>query len=267
VKGAAIWTLLPGWGEIVEQVQALIDPLIERTLGCYFVVPEKTVDLPVSLENQAALNCPGTATAVPTRTPTPKPTATPRPIATPTIAAITIQAKTDLREFAPRAIWTNGSGGSGLWRSAIPEAGDPLASRGFAAFVPTDRFLETGNLNQDPRTIFTHPEFLPGGEIRGAFRLALPPEGARLFARLAFLDGADKSDGVRVEILWRRAGAADAVQLTEVLVGDNGSETNRDVDMRAYAGEIGDLILVVNARVDSSQDWLTWTALEVEPWR
>lgn len=57
VKGAAIWTLSSGWGDIDNQVQSLVAPLTEFTLGCYFDDPPEVAELPVPLEERLPVNC------------------------------------------------------------------------------------------------------------------------------------------------------------------------------------------------------------------
>jgi hypothetical protein len=47
VKGAAIWYLGSGFGEIANQVQPLIDPLLNYSLGNYFLIPLPPEQAPV----------------------------------------------------------------------------------------------------------------------------------------------------------------------------------------------------------------------------
>lgn len=174
----------------------------------------------------------------------------------------------DLLQHAPTASWTNSSN-SELWLNSYPTEGDDNAFRGFAVYVPKGFTLETGETVQnDNQVVQTHPEFRPNGEIRGSFLITLPPQGAVLSARLAFLAGASqnpKVDGVQVDIYWcdSQHGTASCTLIRQANASDDGKPTTFIDDLTPYAGQTGEIQLVVNARSNSTSDWLTWTALTI----
>jgi uncharacterized protein YkwD len=195
------------------------------------------------------------------------------PVPTPQASSASLTIGNDpvnLLDHAPFATWTNGSGQANLWLDSYPTAKDNVSS-GFAVYVPKGFTLETGDVVQgDRQVVQTHPEFKANGEIRGTFTLELPPQGADLFATLAFLSGASSSqiaDGVSVEVYWCDAqrGTAPCALLDQANASDNGSATNLTADLTKFAGQTGELQLVVNARANSGNDWLTWTALMITP--
>jgi tetratricopeptide (TPR) repeat protein len=199
---------------------------------------------------------------------TPIPTVTPRPATQ--LRPIVVSSPTDLLAVAPRAAWTNGSGQSSLWLDQYPAADSTLAPRGYAAYVPADRTLETGAVVGQRLVLATHPEFKPDGYIQGVFPLTLPTQGATVAATLEFISSArfgSGVDGVQVEMWWfdSAGGSSPGKLLAQVGASDNGSATNLPGDLSLNGGQTGELRIIVRARANSGNDWLTWTQLTVSP--
>lgn len=56
VKGAALWYLGEGWGDIADRAQPLIGPLTEYALGNYFAIPQTAARAPITPNRYAPGN-------------------------------------------------------------------------------------------------------------------------------------------------------------------------------------------------------------------
>jgi hypothetical protein len=105
---------------------------------------------------------------------------------------------------------------------------------------------------------------------RASFHITLPSQGAHVAATLEFISGArfgSGIDGVQVEIWWFDSadGASPGKLLGQVGASDNGNATNLPGDLSLNGGQTGELRIIVRARANSGNDWLTWTQLTVSP--
>jgi hypothetical protein len=92
---------------------------------------------------------------------------------------------------------------------------------------------------------------------------------------MAYLLGAKgdaQFDGVNVKIYWCDAQSVTASctllnqpDSVPYRVIYNGQVKKFTADLTPFAGQTGELQLIVNAQTNSGNDWLTWTQLTVSP--
>jgi len=177
----------------------------------------------------------------------------------------------DLIEKAAEAQWRNSAGqeiGFGLRQETI----------GIAKYEQ-DVILEDGK--QYKRVLLTHPQGRDFGIIMGVFpNISIPGKGGKLIIAGGFIQGAQGSDGVKFVVQFRQAGERveaekririrrrPADEVSPVVSGGvlssfdakyNGKIDRIEYDLSQYAGQTGDLILVVQAGQSSAYDWAVWT--------
>lgn len=179
----------------------------------------------------------------------------------------------NLLDFAPTAIWSNGSEPSGFYLDIYPDANTPHVERGYVAYVPPDRVLAKTGPVGSRQVLATHPPSVSQSQIIGAFRLQLPvitdtfSGGIELYSTVEFLAAASQSDSAHVEIWWLgdARGNTPGKKLREVDINRPDGAANLVADLTNNAGQSGALRIIVNAQNTPSQDWLTWTALVITP--
>lgn len=177
----------------------------------------------------------------------------------------------DLIEKASEAQWRNSAGQEirfGLRQEAV----------GIAKYEQ-DVILEDGKRYE--RVLLTHPQGRDFGIIMGVFpNISIPDKGGKLIAAGGFIQGAQRTDGVKFMIQFRKTGEQEepgkrlriqrkpAGELSPVGSGAllsafdaryNGKVDKIEYDLSQYAGQTGDFILVVQAGQSSAYDWAVWT--------
>jgi WD40 repeat protein len=158
----------------------------------------------------------------------------------------------DLIEKAPQAQWRNSAGQEvrfGLRQETI----------GIAKYEQ-DVILEDGK--QRKRVLLTHPQGKDFGMIMGVFpNISIPEKGGRLIIAGGFIQGAQRSDGVKFVIQFKQEG--EQVTSGDVLSSFdaryNGKIDRIEYDLSQNAGQTGDIILIVQAGQSSAYDWAVWT--------
>jgi WD40 repeat protein len=182
-----------------------------------------------------------------------------------------IAQEIDLIEKASEAQWKNSAGQEvrfGLRQESV----------GIAKYEQ-DVILEDGK--QYKRVLLTHPQGRDFGVIMGVFpNISVPDKGGKLIVAGGFIQGAQRTDGVKFMIQFKRAGeqeeAGRKVRIQRKPAGEispiasgallssfdaryNGKIDRIEYDLSQYAGQTGDIILVVQAGQSSAYDWAVWT--------
>ena len=134
------------------------------------------------------------------------------------------------------------------------------APAGMVAYV-NDR-LEDGRAY--PGALFTHPAWISGGFIHGAFRSVTVPSAERyprLLARFGFREGAVRSDGATFWFSTLSGGAW--VLLGRANKGYDGTIGEMSIDLSAFAGQTMDVFMNVDAGPSPDWDWATWTEARI----
>ena len=159
----------------------------------------------------------------------------------------------DFMTGAPDAYWRTGWG-------EIAFGGLLTDSRGFATYR-NNITLEDSVMR--PRVLETHPEWVNGGHISGAFpnlsdRIYIP-EGARFKAEVGFLDGLTATDGayfrIRIydDLSWYYFPSYSGIHCA-----NDGALNTLDIDLSSVAGKRVRVYLQVEAGATSTQDWAVW---------
>lgn len=158
----------------------------------------------------------------------------------------------DLLANAPSANWYNTTGGTDLWNVGL---GDP---RGFACYR-TNIKLEDNNTYS--KVLETHPEWINYGFIGGEYPDIIKiPEGARFTARVGFIKDAIGTDGAGFVVVFRDTSYV--VHFITSVSGYhatyNGTLDSLNLNLSSFAGQSGQIFLVVRAGASSGQDWAVW---------
>lgn len=138
------------------------------------------------------------------------------------------------------AIWTNGAG--------EPLTPDAFAGpRGHVMLVGRSRPIEAGQ--RYDKVLSLHPNWVPNGEVRGRYQVAVPSSGARLYVTCALSEAALGSDGVICTILVQGG-----VALTQSLTLERNIRT-LVVDLAAHRGQTIELGITINAGQNATRDW------------
>jgi WD40 repeat protein len=187
------------------------------------------------------------------------------------LSMLGIAQEIDLIERAPQAQWKNSAGQEvrfGMRQETV----------GIAKYEQ-DVFLEDGK--QYKRVLLTHPQGKDFGVIMGVFsNISIPEKGGKLIIAGGFIQGAQRSDGVKFVVQFRQAGERaeaerkvrirrrPADEVSPVVSGGilssfdaryNGKIERIEHDLSQYAGQAGDIILAVQAGQSSAYDWAVWT--------
>ena len=177
----------------------------------------------------------------------------------------------DLIEKAAEAQWRNSAGQEvrfGLRQESL----------GIAKYEQ-DVVLEDGK--QYKRVLLTHPQGKDFGMIMGVFpSLSIPEGGGKLIGAGGFIQGAQRTDGVKFLIQFKRTGEKEeadrkvriqrkpAAEMSPIDSGTilsafdaryDGKIDRIEYDLSQQAGQTGDLILIVQAGPSSAYDWAVWT--------
>jgi len=158
----------------------------------------------------------------------------------------------DLIAQARQAKWFNDKG------NALHFPGNPNDPKGFAR-VLTVR-LEDGNQYSD--VLETHPRWEANGWIEARYSMSIP-RNSFFESQVGFIEGASNSDGVIFEILWTEANQQILLQRLEKRYSLQLESLK--IDLGAYAGHSGNLVLRVKAGLSSSQDWAVWRNPRIAP--
>jgi hypothetical protein len=154
----------------------------------------------------------------------------------------------DFIDEAPNADWQTN-------RGYIDFGGELNDDRGFATYR-YDITLEDGLTYS--KVLETHPAWIDDGSIMGWFLgVSIPAEGARFTAKVGFIDGLTRTDGVRVGI-WFYEEGGDSWNVFGHRYYNDGVLDIINIDLDPYAGKTGIMQLYVDAEGTSTQDWFVW---------
>jgi len=164
----------------------------------------------------------------------------------------------DLISHAPDASWSSGAG-------VLPFPGNPADNRGFALFVD-NAFLEDGSTWQ--RVLETHPQWVGGGWIMGAYPQQTVQSNVQLIVRIEFLSGATGTDGARFDVYFDEYRGLNVAPLRHTILSQVATLDDRldlvTKDLDYLAGKKGNFIIYVNAGQTSGRDWAVWAEARVE---
>jgi hypothetical protein len=163
----------------------------------------------------------------------------------------------DLVASANKAYWESGAGG-------LPWPGSEVDDRGFA--INRDGFrMEDGLIHG--LTLETHPQWVPGGFIDGAFTDIYSSgytvaSNDTFVAVVGFLENANAGE-VTFKVMIRAQGSENQWigQVTDTY--DSQLKEMR-IPLAPWAGRRADFILWVDAGASSGQDWATWVIARIE---
>jgi hypothetical protein len=155
----------------------------------------------------------------------------------------------DLYALAPQASWSSTAG-------SLPFNGSDSDNRGFARALGSV-VLSDGQTHD--KVLQAHPSWKNYGSITGSFTLTIPATATQFAASVAFLPGADRSDGVLAKVTMQSAGDLVAVASRRVLPSEGLVELAGAVPAQ-MRGKPVTLALIAEAGASSSQDWFVWVA-------
>ena len=162
----------------------------------------------------------------------------------------------DFVEKASAARWMRLPGTA----EALPFNGGPSDKRGFVLYL-TNAVLEDGITYAN--VLETHPEWKDGGRIYGDFTDVKIPAGAKLTAKVGFMKGATKSDGVEFQAFMIDPTTNMGTKLLIHEAGYDGKLDDISVDLSAYAGKTQTIRLAVYAKSSAQQDWAAWAEVKM----
>jgi WD40 repeat protein len=187
------------------------------------------------------------------------------------LSMIGLAQEIDLIEKAPEAQWRNSAGQEIIF-------GQRQEAVGIAKYEQ-DVILEDGK--QYKRVLLTHPQGKDFGTIMGVFpSISIPEKGGKLIIAGGFIQGAQRSDGVKFVVQFRQAGKQEeaerrvrirrepAAGISPTASGEflssfdarhNGTIDRVEFDLSPYRGQTGNFILIVQAGQSSAYDWAVWT--------
>lgn len=168
----------------------------------------------------------------------------------------------DLIAVASKARWINSDG------VPIPFGTD--GQRNGSVKYISDARMEDGQIYQ--QVLFTHPQWKAQGTLAGFFEnISIPQQGGKLIIAGGLLEGNSRSDGVLFSADFRPSRQRGAVIGRRVVGNESGgrlgSFTARydqkidrlELDLAAYAGQTGTIMLTINAGRNSDYDSAAWT--------
>lgn len=182
----------------------------------------------------------------------------------------TYSQEIDLLEKAPEAKWAN-------TENQALRFGADQGESGMVKYE-YDYVLEDGTTYK--RVLFTHPQWKRYGTVYGTFEnITIPENDPKLIIAGGFGQGAAGTDGVKFYVSV--AGMGEETTQTRVRVRrtdrptttiktlcsfdaryDNKIDT-LECDLKEYAGQTGNIILVVEAGNTSEKDWAVWTEAKI----
>jgi hypothetical protein len=162
----------------------------------------------------------------------------------------------DFIQKASKARWSRNDAASGK----LPFGGQNTDARGFVRSV-TNAVLEDGKTYA--RVLETHPEWRDRGIILGVYENIAIPADAKFFARVGFLQGADRSDGVTFSVIVLPVSGARARIIARKKIFYEGHLDDLSTDLSAYAGESVAIRLQVDAGSTSTEDRAVWVSATV----
>lgn len=163
------------------------------------------------------------------------------------------------------AEWSSSAPGQSV--TVLPCPGNESDSRGFVRMVSEELRLENNEFAE--HTFQTHPKWLVDGWITGIFSMSRSgvvfENGDRLIGHVGFLQGA-VAGRVQFKILYDQnpIEPGGEVTLFDEEKTYNGELLEIDIDLNPYVGQSGDIILNVNAKGGSDQDWAIWKELRIQ---
>ncbi len=142
----------------------------------------------------------------------------------------------------------------------LPFPGLPSDKRGFVLFL-SNAVLEDGKTYA--KVLQTHPEWKDGGRIYGDFAGVAIPANAKLTAKVGFLKGATKSDGVEFQVFMIDPKTNRGTKLIIHGATYDGKLDDIAVDLSSYAGMTQTIRLAVYAKNSSTQDWAVWADAKI----
>ncbi|MFC2156360.1 hypothetical protein ACFLT9_00855 [Acidobacteriota bacterium] len=162
----------------------------------------------------------------------------------------------DLIAYAANARWSNSE-------SANIRFGLEGKNQGTVKFV-TGAHLEDNQYYD--RVLFTHPQWGKQGTMRGEIQnITLPKTNIKLVIAGGFLNGANRSDGVRfaVQFIPTRTSQSNARALRDSACSFSARYDGRidrmECDFSQFAGMTGTIVLIVAAGNTADFDWAVWT--------
>ncbi len=162
----------------------------------------------------------------------------------------------DFIQKAPTATW----GRFTVAGEKLPFPGLSSDKRGFALFL-SNAVLEDGKTYA--KILQTHPEWKNGGRIYADFTGITIPAKAKLTAKVGFLKGATKSDGVEFQAFMIDPKTNRGTKLIIHGATYDGKLDDISVDLSSYAGMTQTIRLAVFAKNSSTQDWAVWADAKV----
>jgi len=176
----------------------------------------------------------------------------------------------DLLEKADKARWTNIDGQTLIFGRDLREQGTVKFEQGMQ--------LEDGK--SYPKVLFIHPPWKPNGAVYGGFdNVTVPEKDPKLVLTAGFNQGALGTDGVTVAVRFLHAGSREGAEERRMRATSQlGSPSQSlqtlelrydrqlkrsEMDLDAFAGQTGTLMLVVNAGRSADKDWTVLTELKI----
>ena len=174
-----------------------------------------------------------------------------------------LPAVVDFVALAPYANWWGGIlVDEHTWQTVTPLPWNaPRGNPSGEAYADTFE-LEDGRTEQ---VLFTHPQWVDHGIIKGLFPWTPLPDGAVFKAQVGFLHGSG-GDGVTFSV-WEHhleSGQRMWTPIAQVQKRPNGTLESIEVDLRRFAGQDVGIELRVDAGDSSAQDWACWLQPRIE---
>ncbi len=165
---------------------------------------------------------------------------------------IQVDARYDLYEHAPSALWQ--ASGSGK----LPFPGEAGDRRGYVRAL-SKATLSTGTTAV--RLVQSHPEGRGRGWVSGTYPPIILGDDMRFRAVAGFLEGAGGSDGVRFSVRVREGRRN--YRLLSQLVGPD-QQVNLEGDLSRWSGKTVSIVLRVDAGGTATRDLSVWASPRLE---
>jgi hypothetical protein len=143
----------------------------------------------------------------------------------------------------------------------LPCPGKTSDTNGFVVKLDAPKF-ETGYVDDEP-ALWTNPQLVENGEIRGTFPAVTVASGSRFKTIIGCLHEATNCN-VKFSIAYRADGGSEQVLGEWTETYDN-QFTTLDIDLNSLAGKSVQFILIVRANGPSNQDHAFWLVPRVGP--
>ncbi|MEM9811035.1 MAG: hypothetical protein AAF913_00055 [Pseudomonadota bacterium] len=173
-------------------------------------------------------------------------------------SVISLREGYDFIARAREADWSNGN-------VELDYPGDGGDRRGYVYSLSAGGpKLENGDAHD--RLLFTHPEWVPYGIIRGTYGPFRVDSDLFISAEVGYLapnsGGFLQSDGIEFQVIFRPQGGTDEV-LASVTERSDGETSILLAELGSFAGVIGTVTLQVRAGQTANQDWAAWSHVRV----